>query len=575
MAEKCPLDGYVFVFTGEMKMPRDEARRMATTLGARVTTSISGKTTHLVAGAEPGAAKIEKARGLGLKVLDEDKFTTLVERARPALSGVISTTINSASPSPVRASNAVSSSEYTDSCDFSAHSEQRNTEAPARSQPWSEKYRPKTRGELLGNASAVAQLDEYLRGVSQSKAALLSGPPGVGKTSTAHLLCALNGLEAIEFNASDLRNKSSLAEMVGALSDSRTISRDLTVQSRVLIMDEVDGMSSDRGGIPELIGIIKRAKMPIICICNDRSHPKMRTLAGHCLDVRFRKLDARTVLPRVKEILRAEQKSLADHVLNEVIASCNSDMRYILNTLQSLVAREQVAAQGLFGSLTSKNQARGPFELTTDLFSRRKISDKIDAYFEDYAFLPLFVHENYTHCRMELAALQRAAESISLADMHDTYIHGAEQDWSLMPHHAFLSCVYPTRGLALNTRIDFPGYFGQMSRLRKHQRILGEVQARCAYRMERHELSNYALYILDQQFMACLRQDDLKACVDLIVQTGLLKDDFVELNAMLGGTFKSIPAKTKNALTRECKKINRVLTYVAPKEQDDSASDDE
>ena len=36
-------------------------------------------------------------------------------------------------------------------------------------------------------------------------------------------------------------------------------------------MDEVDGMGgSDRGGIPELIKVIKTSSTPIICVCNDR-----------------------------------------------------------------------------------------------------------------------------------------------------------------------------------------------------------------------------------------------------------------------------------------------------------------
>ena len=56
-------------------------------------------------------------------------------------------------------------------------------------------------------------------------------------------------------------------------------------------MDEVDGMSAgDRGGSAELIQLIKKTATPIICICNDHSSPKMRTLANHCLDLRFRRL---------------------------------------------------------------------------------------------------------------------------------------------------------------------------------------------------------------------------------------------------------------------------------------------
>lgn len=62
-------------------------------------------------------------------------------------------------------------------------------------------------------------------------------------------------------------------------------------------MDEVDGMAGneDRGGIAELIQLIKASKVPVICICNDRNHQKIRALANHCFDLRFQR-------PRVEQI---------------------------------------------------------------------------------------------------------------------------------------------------------------------------------------------------------------------------------------------------------------------------------
>ena len=54
-------------------------------------------------------------------------------------------------------------------------------------------------------------------------------------------------------------------------------------------MDEVDGMSGgDRGGVTELIQNIKRSKVPIICICNDKYSQKIKSLKGHCLEMDFR-----------------------------------------------------------------------------------------------------------------------------------------------------------------------------------------------------------------------------------------------------------------------------------------------
>lgn len=61
------------------------------------------------------------------------------------------------------------------------------------------------------------------------------------------------------------------------------------IEKHVLIMDEVDGMSGneDRGGVQELISLIKSSKVPVICICNDRNHPKIRSLANYCFDLRY------------------------------------------------------------------------------------------------------------------------------------------------------------------------------------------------------------------------------------------------------------------------------------------------
>lgn len=43
--------------------------------------------------------------------------------------------------------------------------------------------------------------------ISDFAAVLLSGPPGIGKTTAAHVVAKTNGYEALEFNASDVRSK--------------------------------------------------------------------------------------------------------------------------------------------------------------------------------------------------------------------------------------------------------------------------------------------------------------------------------------------------------------------------------
>lgn len=75
-----PLEGMVIVFTGELEtMPRASARELAESLGARVAPSVTRKVTHVVAG--PGAgSKLDKARSLGLPILEEEQFLALTRR---------------------------------------------------------------------------------------------------------------------------------------------------------------------------------------------------------------------------------------------------------------------------------------------------------------------------------------------------------------------------------------------------------------------------------------------------------------------------------------------------------------
>ncbi len=73
------LAGKTFVLTGTLpSMPRDEASAAISRRGGRVTSSVSGKTSYLVAGEKSGS-KLAKARKLGVEILDEEAFRRLLD----------------------------------------------------------------------------------------------------------------------------------------------------------------------------------------------------------------------------------------------------------------------------------------------------------------------------------------------------------------------------------------------------------------------------------------------------------------------------------------------------------------
>jgi len=76
---------------------------------------------------------------------------------------------------------------------------------------WTEKYRPSTLREVIGNKAAKETLlkwaKEWQEGEPSKKAAILYGKPGIGKTTSAYALANDFGWEVIELNASDERNR--------------------------------------------------------------------------------------------------------------------------------------------------------------------------------------------------------------------------------------------------------------------------------------------------------------------------------------------------------------------------------
>jgi DNA ligase (NAD+) len=75
-----PLSGKTYVITGELSsMSREDAEARLKALGAKVTGSVSKRTTALIVGGDPGASKSEKARELGITTLDEAAFLALIQ----------------------------------------------------------------------------------------------------------------------------------------------------------------------------------------------------------------------------------------------------------------------------------------------------------------------------------------------------------------------------------------------------------------------------------------------------------------------------------------------------------------
>jgi len=72
-----PLAGQTWVLTGTLGMPRAKAKNMLESLGAKVSGSVSAKTSVVLA-EESAGSKLKKAESLGVEIINEDDFRELM-----------------------------------------------------------------------------------------------------------------------------------------------------------------------------------------------------------------------------------------------------------------------------------------------------------------------------------------------------------------------------------------------------------------------------------------------------------------------------------------------------------------
>jgi len=200
---------------------------------------------------------------------------------------------------------------------------------------WTEKYRPKTLNKVRGNSKAIAELKRWAEDWEKGKkAAILYGPPGIGKTSAAHALANDMEWSAIELNASDQRTADIIKNVAGAAAITGTFEG---VKGRkLIILDEADNIygNADRGGTKAIVEVIKDANQPIVLIANEY-YDMSKTLRGLCKPIQFKAVQTNEIVDILRTICRQENIDCGIKTL-EIIAANAPDFRSAINDLQAL-----------------------------------------------------------------------------------------------------------------------------------------------------------------------------------------------------------------------------------------------
>uniref|UniRef100_A0A8C9FCU9 Replication factor C subunit 1 n=1 Tax=Pavo cristatus TaxID=9049 RepID=A0A8C9FCU9_PAVCR len=614
-AENC-LEGLTFVITGVLEcIERDEAKSLIERYGGKVTGNVSKKTNYLVMGRDCGQSKCEKASTLGTKIIDEDGLFDLV-RTMPGKKSkyelAAETEAKKAEPRHKKTPQKTESSKRNFSPLKREADRKKSNCTPEKGGTFKAVKKEATAIRKLKDFEhQTVEKKETLLWVDKYKPASLKAIIGQqGEQSCANKLLRWlrswhkntsedgQGDDYVELNASDTRSKNSLKEVVAESLNNTSIKDFCSGTSssvsgkHVLIMDEVDGMAGneDRGGIQELIGLIRHTQIPIICMCNDRNHPKIRSLVHYCFDLRFQRPRLEQIKGAMMSIAFKEGLKIPPPAMNEIILAANQDIRQVLHNLNMWCAKDKSLTYDeakTDASRAKKDIKLGPFDVVRKVFaageeaSRMSLIDKSDLFFHDYSLAPLFVQENYVHVKpaaaggdlkKHLMLLSRAADSICDGDLVDKQIR-TKQNWNLLPTQAIYSSVLPgelMRGYMSQFPV-FPSWLGKFSSTGKHDRIIQELAMHMSLRTQACKRTVNVEYLshLRDALIQPLKDsgaDGVQDAIAFMDSYCLMKDDIENIMeiSMWGGKpspFSKLDPKVKAAFTRAYNKEVHLTPY--------------
>ncbi len=309
--------------------------------------------------------------------------------------------------------------------------------------PWSERYRPKSIKDIVGNHEAIQHLMRWIStwnsGVPPRRAILLVGPPGVGKTSVVGALAMDLDVELVEFNASDKRNKTVIETHVWRSATQQTI----TGERRIILLDEVDGMSGtgDRGGLAAIIDIIEQTVHPIIMTANDEESTAVKELRSKkiCEIIRFLSLSSSEIMIVLNRIVQDMGIDIDERVIENIAESAAGDMRAAISDLETVAdggAPPNITGRPIRDSRHTIQTVLGRLFMTKDASAARMLISEEDI---DYEELLLWLEENLSNHLANELELDEGFEMLSAADLSLGRI-SRRQNWQLLAYvYDFLS----------------------------------------------------------------------------------------------------------------------------------------
>ncbi len=457
---------------------------------------------------------------------------------------------------------------------------------------WTEKYRPRTLNDIIGNKKAVSELrlwaESWNERIPKYRAVIVIGKPGVGKTSAAISLANDYEWSIIEMNTSDSRSANKIKSIATAGATNDTFREDGSFLStryggrKLIILDEADNLYernisnskndlSDKGGKKEIINTIKITNQPIILIVNDYYNLIKgigENLKKNCKIIRFFPPYRNQILEMLKRICLKEDIDININVLNVISERSNGDVRSAVNDLQAICINNKKLEVNSLNVLGYRDREKIIFDAIRDIFKNnnfKSIKQSISNLDEDPNTLILWLNENIPKEYKKINDIASAYYSISNSDLFlgRTYKRQYYGFWSYAIDIMSGGISNAKSYTYHNEKYDFPLWLKKIklknSDLNYRNSIINKISKKChvSYHKSKLLIFNYFYKIFQLDINFSLNMKDMLNLDELEVEYLFGEKNKDKINYILNSK-KNIEEKLSEKEIKNNKKENKI-----------------
>jgi replication factor C small subunit len=222
---------------------------------------------------------------------------------------------------------------------------------------WTEKYRPDTLDDVVGQQDIVGRLQAFVEQDSIPHL-MFAGPAGTGKTTCAMALAKdLYGDEwsqnFMETNASDERGIDVVREKIKNFARTKPVNADY----KLIFLDEADALTSDAQQALRRTMEQFSDNARFILSCN-YSSKIIDPIQSRCAVFRFNRLEEDEVKEYIKRIAEDQGFKISEEAIKAVLRVASGDLRRVTNILQTAsMSKDKVEEQDIYGASASLKPA--------------------------------------------------------------------------------------------------------------------------------------------------------------------------------------------------------------------------